>query len=99
MAGGREGQDRPLNSALLVGVSYFAGALMPVLPVFFGAESALVSAVVAGATILFVSLILAFLSGMEIKRRVLTNLVIIATAVSITYVIGLIAKAFWGISL
>jgi len=48
---------------------------------------------------LIVSLVLAFLSGMEIKKRVLTNLVIIAAAVGVTYAIGLLAKALWGISL
>lgn len=89
--------DRPLATALLVGVSYLAGALVPVLPVLFGAKNALFSLITAGGMILVVSLVLAFLSGMNIKKRVLTNLVIIAAAVGVTYTIGILAKALWGI--
>lgn len=90
--------DSPLGSALLVGVSYFFGALVPVLPVLFGARNALVSLIAAGSVILLVSLILAFLSGMEIKKRLLTNLVIIAAAVGVTYLIGTLVRTVWGVS-
>jgi hypothetical protein len=48
--------------------------------------------------IILVSVVLAFLSGMEIKKRILANLVIIACAVAITYAIGLVAKTLWGVS-
>ncbi|MDE3119954.1 MAG: VIT1/CCC1 transporter family protein [Nitrospirota bacterium] len=96
--GNKDVPDRPLGSALVVGASYFAGAMIPVLPVLFGAANALVSALAAGTTIILVSLILAFLSGMDITRRILTNLVIITLAVSITYLIGVAAKQLWGIS-
>jgi VIT1/CCC1 family predicted Fe2+/Mn2+ transporter len=48
--------------------------------------------------IVLVSLVLAFLSGMNIHKRILTNLVIIAAAVGITYGIGLLTKRIWGIS-
>jgi VIT1/CCC1 family predicted Fe2+/Mn2+ transporter len=93
-----ERQDRPFGSALVVGGSYFAGAMVPVLPVLFGATDAFFSLLTAGSMIIFVSLILAFLSGMDVKRRIVTNLVIIAAAVGITYLIGLAAKQLWGIS-
>lgn len=96
---GERTPDRPLASAVLVGASYFAGALIPVLPVLFGAKSALVSLITAGGVILLVSAALAFLSGMDVRKRVLTNLVIIAAAVGITYGIGTLVKALWGISL
>ncbi len=89
---------RPLGAAFLVGVSYLAGALVPLLPVVFGARSALVSFVTAGAVIIVVSTVLAFLSGMNVKRRILTNLVIIAVAVGVTYAIGLLTKRLWGIT-
>ena len=52
-----------------------------------------------GLAILFVSAILAFLSGMEVTKRAWTNLVIIVAAVGISYGIGLFANNFWGISL
>ncbi len=45
-----------------------------------------------------VSMVLAFLSGMDIKKRILTNLVIIACTVAITYAIGLVAKTLWDVS-
>jgi VIT1/CCC1 family predicted Fe2+/Mn2+ transporter len=90
--------DRPVTSACFVGGSYFAGALVPVLPVLFGAKNVLYSLLTAGGMIVVVSLVLAFLSGMAIKKRVLTNLVIVAAAVAVTYGIGTLVKALWGIS-
>jgi VIT1/CCC1 family predicted Fe2+/Mn2+ transporter len=91
-------QEQPLSSALFVGGAYVIGALVPVLPVLFGAKDALVSVLTAGTMVILVSTILAFLSGMEMKRRILLNLVIITVAVSVTYAIGLAAKQIWGIA-
>gem|GEM_PF-190967 len=93
-----EMEEQPLNSALFVGGAYVIGALVPVLPVLFGAKDALLSVLTAGTMVILVSTILAFLSGMEIKRRILLNLVIIAVAVSVSYTIGLAAKQIWGIA-
>ncbi len=90
--------ETPLASAIVVGISYFAGALVPVLPVLAGAHNALPSLFTAGSLIIVVSLLLAFLSGMEIRRRVVTNLVIIALAVGVTYGIGLLTKGISGVS-
>ena len=90
--------DTPLASGLRVGVSYVIGAVVPVLPVLFGARTLLPSLVVAGAVIVIVSAILAFLSGMNVKRRILMNLAIIAAAVAISYLIGRVAQSAWGIS-
>jgi len=91
--------ESPAASALVVGVSYLAGALVPVLPVVLGARTALASLLAAGTLIILVSVLLAFLSGMDVRRRVLTNLVIIAAAVGVTYAIGMVARALWGISI
>jgi len=93
-----EAGDRPVSSGIRVGVSYVVGAVVPVLPVAFGARTLIPSLLVAGAVIVLVSSILAFLSGMDVKRRILLNLGIIAAAVAISYGIGLAAKAVWGIS-
>ena len=90
--------ESPLRSALVVGASYFAGAVVPMLPVVFGAQSALPSAFVAGAVIVAVSTVLAFLAGMNVRRRVVTNLLIIAAAAGVSYAIGNLAKALWGIA-
>jgi VIT1/CCC1 family predicted Fe2+/Mn2+ transporter len=97
-APGDEGQS-PLGAAAIVGVSYFAGAAVPVLPVALGAQNALPSLLVAGTMIVVVSVLLAFLSGMDVRRRVAMNLVIIAAAVGVTYLIGSLTRALWGISL
>jgi len=52
--------DRPLQAALVVGVSYFAGAMVPLLPVVFGARNALFSMLTAGSMAVAVSMLLAF---------------------------------------
>lgn len=93
-----EGDD-PFKAAAIVGVSYVIGALVPVLPVIFGATSILASFIWAGIMIALVSLILSFLSGMDAKKRILTNLGILAVAVSVTYAIGMAAKSIWGIDI
>jgi VIT1/CCC1 family predicted Fe2+/Mn2+ transporter len=93
-----EGEGTPLASGVRVGVSYVIGAVVPVLPVLFGARTLLPSLVVAGGVIVVVSAILAFLSGMNVKRRILLNLAIMAAAVAISYLIGLVAQSVWGIS-
>ncbi len=89
---------RPIGAAVLVGASYAAGALVPLLPILFGARSALVSFLTAGGVVIVVSTVLAFLSGMNVRRRILMNLIIIAAAVGVTYAIGSVAKALWGIA-
>jgi VIT1/CCC1 family predicted Fe2+/Mn2+ transporter len=56
------------------------------------------SLLVAGAMIV-VSMLLAFLSGMDVRRRIAINVLIIAAAVVVTYAIGALTRALWGISL
>jgi VIT1/CCC1 family predicted Fe2+/Mn2+ transporter len=90
--------ESALASAVVVGVSYLAGALVPVFPVMLGAKTILAPAIVGGTMTLLVSLVLAFLSGMDVRRRVLTNLVIVAAAVGVTYLGGLVLSAAFGIS-
>lgn len=91
-------EESPLASALVVGAAYLTGALVPVFPVLIGANDAVFSVITAGLTVILVSTILSFLSGMDVKRRIVLNLVIITVAVSVSYGIGLLAKALWGIS-
>jgi VIT1/CCC1 family predicted Fe2+/Mn2+ transporter len=90
--------ETPLASATIVGVSYLAGAMVPVLPVLGGAKTVVPSLFTAGSLIILVSTIVAFLSGMNVKRRVITNLLIIAAAVSITFAIGVVTKLVWGVA-
>ena len=92
-------EEQPLSSALVVGTAYLLGAIVPVFPVLIGATDALFSILTAGLMVVLVSTILSFLSGMDIKRRIVLNLVIITVAVSISYGIGIVAKNYWGIAL
>ena len=91
-------EESPLGSAAVVGIAYITGALVPVLPVIVGAKDALFSVLTAGLMVIAVSTILSFLSGMNVKRRIALNLVIITVAVSVSYGIGLAAKQIWGIT-
>jgi vacuolar iron transporter family protein len=93
-----EAGDTPVGSGLRVGLSYVIGAVVPLLPVLFGAHTLWPSLVVAGGVIVVVSTILAFLSGMNVRRRILMNLGVIAAAVVISYLLGLLAKSVWGIA-
>jgi vacuolar iron transporter family protein len=95
--GSREEGESPLGAAAVVGVSYFAGAAVPVLPVILGAQSVWPSLLVAGTMIVAVSTLLSFLSGMNVRRRILMNLAIIAAAVGVTYAIGGLTRR-WGIA-
>jgi vacuolar iron transporter family protein len=92
-------EESPIGSALVVGTAYIAGAIVPVLPVIFGATSALFSVLTAGLMVIVVSAILSFLSGMDVTRRIFLNLALITIAVSVTYGIGVFAKHLWGIAL
>jgi VIT1/CCC1 family predicted Fe2+/Mn2+ transporter len=96
-ASAREGRESALGSGMLVGISYFAGALVPVLPVLIGARTALPSLLAGVTVVVFVSMILAFLSGMDVRRRIAINVVLVAAAVGITYLIGILTRALFGI--
>ena len=89
--------SRPLVSAAIVGISYIFGSLVPILPVFFGAEDFVLSAIVSAFVVVLVSTLLAFLSGMDVRRRIAINLVIVALAVAVTAAIGHAAKSLCGI--
>lgn len=93
-----EEQEEPaFSTAVVVGTSYFVGASFPLLPVIFGAHTALWSILSAGTIVILVSMALSFLSGMQIKKRVLTNVIIIAVAAGVTYLIGLLVRTLVGI--
>ncbi len=92
------GATNPFGAALVVGFFYFAGALVPILPVFLGARNIVVSLVAGAVFVIIISSLLAFLSGMKVARRIGTNLLIIAMAVIVTYAIGTAVKSLFGIS-
>lgn len=87
-----------LQSAVVVGASYLAGATVPVFPLLVGARSVTASVVAGGTIALAVSAILAFLSGMNLRRRVVVNLAVTAAAVGITYASGQFLNRAFGIA-
>lgn len=86
------GPEAPLRSGIVVGASYFVGAVLPLLPIALGARTILWPIVVGAILLILLSMILAFLSGMDVRKRIVMNLIIMAFAVTITYTLGLLVK-------
>lgn len=91
--------EKPFASAIVVGVSYFIGALVPLAPVFFGAKDILLSVAVSVVVAIAISYVVAFFSGMNAARRIGINLAALALAVGVTYAIGILTKSIWGVNL
>jgi len=93
------GSSSAMESAVIVGISYLLGALIPVLPVLLGASNIFWPFVVAAIIMIFISAVIAFLSGMRMSRRIMTNLAILVIAVGITYVVGMLVRSVFGINI
>ncbi len=87
----------PLKAALIVGVAYLIGAAAPLAPFVFGVSSPVWSIVLSGSLILLVSAMLAFISGMRMRRRIIMNFIIVILATSVSYLFGLLAQRWFGI--
>jgi len=94
-----EAAESPLASAAIVGLGYFVGAVVPVLPVLFGARTVWPTILAGGTMIVAVSAIVAFISGMDVRRRIVRNAVITGLAVAVTYTLGLLTKRLLGVEL
>lgn len=99
LSGAKESSDgdQPSILALIVGVSYFIGAMVPVLPVVFGAKNVFISWITGGCALVLVTMTLSFVSGMSLRARVLTNLLLVSLAVTISYAFGALVKKFLGL--
>ncbi len=95
----KAGSSSAAESALVVGLSYFFGALVPVLPVLLGAANIFWSLGFAAVVMVVISTVIAFLSGMRMRKRIVTNLVTLLIAVAVTYGVGLLARSIFGISI
>jgi len=93
----REASESPLVAAAVVSLGYLIGAVVPVMPVLFGARSIWPTVLTGGAMIVVVSTIVAFISGMNVRRRIALNVVITGLAVIVTYVLGLVTKKLLGV--
>lgn len=92
-------EEAPWVLAFIVGASYFLGASIAILPVFFGARTIFLPLVSAGTMIVLISSVLSFLSGMELRRRILMNLLLATAAVGISFSVGMAVKSIFGVSL
>lgn len=91
--------ENPLSTTLIVGASYFVGASFPILPIFFGASNPIPSILFAGLAIILVSIILSFLSGMQVGKRIFINVMTIIFAVSVSFAIGSLVRNIFGIEI
>jgi VIT1/CCC1 family predicted Fe2+/Mn2+ transporter len=92
-----EAAESALGAAAIVGIGYFIGSVVPILPVLFGARTVWPTVLTGGAMIIAVSTIVAFISGMNVRRRIALNVVITGLAVIVTYVLGLLTKTLLGV--
>lgn len=88
----------PIRGAAMVGIAYFVGAMVPLLPVFMGSSNILWSVGTSAFMIILVSWVLSFVSGMNVMRRIGVNLGIIAVAVVVTYALGTLVSEVLGIT-
>jgi VIT1/CCC1 family predicted Fe2+/Mn2+ transporter len=94
-----EAPESPLAAAAVVGIGYLIGAVVPVMPVLFGARTVWPTVLTGGAMIVAVSAIVAFISGMNVRRRIALNVVITGIAVIVTYGLGLLTKKLLGVQI
>jgi VIT1/CCC1 family predicted Fe2+/Mn2+ transporter len=91
--------ENALISAAVVGVGYLIGAVVPVAPVIFGARSVWPTVLVGGCMVVLVSTVVAFISGMDVRRRIARNVLVSGLAVAVTYVLGLLTKRLLGVEI
>jgi VIT1/CCC1 family predicted Fe2+/Mn2+ transporter len=67
--------------------------------VLFGARNVLPTVLTGGVMIVAVSAIVAFISGMDVRRRIVLNVIITGIAVVVTYALGLLTKKLLGVEI
>jgi VIT1/CCC1 family predicted Fe2+/Mn2+ transporter len=78
----------PLRAALTVGVSYILGATVTALPLLFGAQTSMPCWITAGLAITAVSYVVARTSGMNVRKRIIVNVCILACTAAVSYFVG-----------
>ena len=99
-----ETPTNPKDVAITTGVYYILGALPAVLPFFIGGflglntvTIAIIAVLSASVLSFFAGIFTAILSGIDIKRKAVENVVITIGSALATYTIGYIAKTIFGI--
>jgi VIT1/CCC1 family predicted Fe2+/Mn2+ transporter len=94
--------NRPLQAALVMGLSFIVGAIVPLVPYLFlaGLPALYVSIALAGATLFFVGAFKGYLAAKPLFFSGLQFFLIAVSAAAFGYVIGLIVQYFFpGITL
>lgn len=91
-------EESAFGNSVVVGISYILGSMVPLLPAGFLPGGIYTSIAVSAVCVVSVSYILAFISGMDIRKRIFTNVVLIALAVLVSYGIGIVARNLFGIT-
>ncbi len=78
----------PLRAALTVGLSYILGATVTALPLLFGAKTSLPCWITAGSAITLVSYVVARTAGMNVRKRIVFNVCVLAATAGVTFLIG-----------
>ncbi len=89
--------ESPWRAALVVGVFYLLGALIPVLPFWLGARQPGVSFACGFLAAGLMAALLALMSGTPVLRKMMENALIVAGTVAVTYAMGLLAQWYFGI--
>jgi VIT1/CCC1 family predicted Fe2+/Mn2+ transporter len=81
----------PLRAAITVGLSYILGATVTASPLLFGARTSLPCWITAGLAITGVSYVVARAAGMNVRKRIVFNVCILAATACVTYFVGELA--------
>jgi VIT1/CCC1 family predicted Fe2+/Mn2+ transporter len=80
--------SHPLRAAFTVGLSYILGATVTALPLLFGAQTSMPCWITAGLAITAVSYVVARTSGMNVRKRIVVNVCILACTAAVSYFVG-----------
>ena len=97
----RKSKARPAGSALYVGIPYFIGALVPLIPFILGYSGifAIFSSIVLTAIVLIIiASLIALITDTSIKRKIGMTLAISLGAAAATIILGYAARSLLKIS-
>lgn len=92
--------ENEIRSALFTGGAYLLGVIFPVMPYFLASSSLVAlpfSIVLAGLSLAVVATIVAMLSGITIKKKIVEMVVSGLTAAGLSYGFGMLMRSVFGI--
>ncbi len=95
-------RTKPSKEAMYIGIFYFVGAIISVIPFLFGLNGIsgiIVSIILVSVALSAVSTVVAVVSGTSARRRAAETLVISLGAAFITIMLGAVIRYYFGISI